>query len=154
MEQDAIDFAALYENEVIYWTPADRPFDAVESVATPASTIVIPDVQSPWVIVGDISSLEKSRLSLIFAAPPLVLSAQDWSIIPPIDVPLAAFLEGTRASHYIFLGPQTLEGLTESVIQSVGAKKIYYFSRFISSLTDDEKPLKLAFWNAMKEMRG
>jgi hypothetical protein len=42
-------------------------------------------ISTPWVIIGHISELEKARLTLIFSAPPMLLSAKDWSIYEPKD---------------------------------------------------------------------
>ena len=150
-----VDLAALYANDVIYWVPADRPSGQVEEAPVMASDAAyIPDVSTPWLIVGEISDLEKSRLSLIFSAPPMVLPATNWSVLDPaeIQVPLVEFVEKTQATRYIFLGEHTLAGLQAQQVVGIGNSKVYYFPRFISTLTDDEKPLKMAFWNALKSL--
>jgi len=150
-----VDLAALYVDDVIYWVPADRPVGQVEEAPVEASDAAyIPDVSTPWLIVGEISDLEKSRLSLIFSAPPMVLPATNWSVLDPaeIQVPLAEFVEKTQATRYIFLGEHTLAGLQAQEVVGIGDSKVYYFPRFISTLTDDEKPLKMAFWNALKSL--
>jgi hypothetical protein len=69
-----------------------------------------------------------------------------------IQVPLAEFVEKTQATRYIFLGEHTLAGLQAQEVVRIGNSKVYYFPRFISTLTDDEKPLKMAFWNALKSL--
>lgn len=150
-----VDLAALYVDDVIYWVPADRPVGQIEQAPVEAvDSTYIPDVSTPWLIVGTISDFEKSRLSLIFSAPPLVLPAPDWAVLDPaeIQVSLAEFVEKTSATRYIFLGEQALAGLKSQEVVSLGANKIYYFPRYISTLTDDEKPLKMAFWNALKSL--
>ncbi len=150
-----VDLAALYADDVIYWVPADRPAGHVEEVAVEAeASAYIPSVSTPWLIIGQISDLEKSRLSLIFSAPPLVLAASDWSVLDPaeIQVSLAEFIEKTEASRYIFLGEQSFAGLKSQEVVQLGSSKVYHFPRFISTLTEDEKPLKMAFWNALKSM--
>jgi hypothetical protein len=150
-----VDLAALYVDDVIYWVPADRPQGLVEEVPVEAvEAAYIPQVSTPWLIIGDISDLEKSRLSLIFSAPPLVLPATDWAVLDPseIQVPLAEFVEKTSATRYIFLGEQALAGLQAQEVVTLGASKMYYFPRFISTLTDEEKALKMAFWNALKSL--
>jgi len=150
-----VDLAALYVDDVIYWVPADRPAGQVVEAPVEASVAAyIPDVSTPWLIVGEISDLEKSRLSLIFSAPPMVLPATNWSVLDPaeIQVPLAEFVEKTQATRYIFLGEHTLAGLQAQEVVGIGNSKVYYFPRFISTLTDDEKPLKMAFWNALKSL--
>ena len=150
-----VDLAALYVDDVIYWVPADRPVGQVEEAPVEVvDTAYIPHVSTPWLIVGTISDVEKSRLSLIFSAPPMVLPATDWAVLDPseIHVSLAEFVEKTSATRYIFLGEQSLVGLQSQEVVSLGASKIYYFPRYISTLTDDEKPLKMAFWNTLKSL--
>jgi hypothetical protein len=150
-----VDLAALYVDDVIYWVPADRPLGQVQEAPVEAvDSVYIPNVTTPWLIVGEISDLEKSRLSLIFSAPPLVLSASDWAVLDPseVQVSLAEFIEKTEASRYIFLGEQSIEGLKSQEVVQLGSSKMYHFPRFISTLTEDEKPLKMAFWNALKSM--
>jgi hypothetical protein len=150
-----VDLAALYVDDVIYWVPADRPVGQVEEAPVEVvDSAYIPHVSTPWLIVGTISDLEKSRLSLIFSAPPMVLPATDWAVLDPseIQVSLAEFVEKTSATRYIFLGEQSLAGLQSQEVVSLGASKIYYFPRYISTLTDEEKPLKMAFWNALKSL--
>ena len=148
-----VDLAALYVDDVIYWVPADRPQGLVEEAPVVAiATANIPQVSTPWLIIGDISDLEKSRLTLIFSAPPLVLPASDWAVLAPaeIQVPLAEFIEKTAASRYIFLGEQSLSGLKSNEVVKHGNSRVYYFPRYISTLTDAEKALKMEFWNALK----
>lgn len=150
---ERVDLAALYVDDVIYWVPADRPAGQVaEAPEEAVDSVYIPNVTTPWLIVGAISDLEKSRLSLIFSAPPLVLPATSWSVLDPVEiqVSLAEFVEKTGASRYIFLGEHSFTGLQAQEVVGVGDSKVYYFPRFISTLTDDEKPLKIAFWNALK----
>ena len=150
-----VDLAALYVDDVIYWVPADRPQGQVEEVPVEASaTAYIPQVSTPWLIIGDISDLEKSRLALIFSAPPLVLPATDWAVLDPteIQVSFADFIEKTDASRYIFLGEQSLPGLQANEVVKHGKSSIYYFPRYISTLTDAEKALKMEFWNALKSL--
>lgn len=150
-----VDLAALYVDDVIYWVPADRPTGQIVEVSAEADVpAYIPQVSTPWLIIGQISDLEKSRLSLIFSAPPLVLAASDWSVLDPaeIQVSLAEFIEKTEASRYIFLGEQSIADLQSQEVVRLGSSKMYYFPRFISTLTEDEKPLKMAFWNALKSL--
>jgi hypothetical protein len=150
-----VDLAALYVDDVIYWVPADRPLGQVQEAPVEAvDSVYIPNVTTPWLIVGEISDLEKSRLSLIFSAPPLVLSASDWAVLDPseIQVSLAEFVEKTSASRYVFLGEHSFAGLQAQEVVQLGSSKMYHFPRFISTLTDDEKPLKMAFWNALKSL--
>jgi hypothetical protein len=150
-----VDLAALYVDDVIYWVPADRSAGQVAEVSAEAEApAYIPSVSTPWLIIGQISDLEKSRLALIFSAPPLVLAASDWAVLDPeeIQVSLAVFIEKTEASRYIFLGDQSFAGLQSQEVIQLGSSKVYHFPRFISTLTEDEKPLKMAFWNALKSM--
>jgi len=150
-----VDLAALYVDDVIYWVPADRPKGLeVELPVEEAPSAYIPRVSTPWLIIGDISELEKSRLSLIFSAPPMVLPATAWAVLDPseIQVPLNEFVEKTDSTRYIFLGEHALSGLKTQEVVNLGTSKIYYFPRYISTLTDDEKPLKMAFWNALKSL--
>lgn len=152
---ERVDLAALYVDDVIYWVPADRPAgQIVEASVEAVDSVYIPNVTTPWLIVGAISDLEKSRLSLIFSAPPMLLPATSWSVLDPaeIQVSLAEFVDKTGASRYIFLGEHSFTGLQAQEVVGVGDSKVYYFPRFISTLTDDEKPLKMAFWNALKSL--
>lgn len=152
---ERVDLAALYVDDVIYWVPADRPAgQVVEALVEAVDSVYIPKVTTPWLIVGAISDLEKSRLSLIFSAPPMLLPATSWSVLDSaeIQVSLAEFVEKTGASRYIFLGEHSFTGLQAQEVVGVGDSKVYYFPRFISTLTDDEKPLKMAFWNALKSL--
>lgn len=114
-------------------------------------------ISTPWVIVGHISELEKSRLTLIFSAPPMLLSAKDWSIYEPKDdePTLSEFVKIAGANKFIFLGQQPAIWQSDfhvtELVQLEG-KSVYFFPRLISTLTDTEKSLKLVFWNALKSM--
>jgi hypothetical protein len=114
-------------------------------------------ISTPWVIVGHISELEKSRLALIFSAPPMLLSAKDWSIYEPKDdePTLSEFVKQAGANKFIFLGQQPAIWQSDfhvtELVQLEG-KSVYFFPRLISTLTDTEKSLKLVFWNALKSM--
>jgi hypothetical protein len=114
-------------------------------------------ISTPWVIIGHISELEKARLTLIFSAPPMLLSAKDWSIYEPKDDEpmLSEFVKKAGANKFIFLGQQPAIWqsdfhVTELVL--LEGKSVYFFPRLISTLTDTEKSLKLVFWNALKSM--
>ena len=114
-------------------------------------------ISTPWVVIGHISELEKARLTLIFSAPPMLLSAKDWSIYEPQDDEpmLSEFVKQAGANKFIFLGQQPAVWqsdfhVTELVL--LEGKSVYFFPRLISTLTDTEKSLKLVFWNAMKSM--
>ena len=114
-------------------------------------------ISTPWVIVGNISELEKSRLTLIFSAPPMLLTAKDWSIYEPKDDEpmLSEFVKQAGANKFIFLGQQPAIWQSDfhvtELVQLEG-KSVYFFPRLISTLTDTEKSLKLVFWNALKSM--
>jgi hypothetical protein len=114
-------------------------------------------ISTPWVIVGHISELEKSRLTLIFSAPPMLLSAKDWSIYEPKDDEpmLSEFVKQAGANKFIFLGQQPAIWQSDfhvtELVQLEG-NSVYFFPRLISTLTDTEKSLKLVFWNALKSM--
>ena len=114
-------------------------------------------ISTPWVIVGNISELEKSRLTLIFSAPPMLLSAKDWSIYEPKDDEpiLSEFVKNAGANKFIFLGQQPAVWQSDfhvTELVSLEGKSVYFFPRLISTLTDTEKSLKLVFWNALKSM--
>ena len=114
-------------------------------------------ISTPWVIVGNISELEKSRLTLIFSAPPMLLSAKDWSIYEPKDDEpiLSEFVKNAEANKFIFLGQQPAVWQSDfhvTELVSLEGKSVYFFPRLISTLTDTEKSLKLVFWNALKSM--
>ena len=114
-------------------------------------------ISTPWVIIGHISELEKSRLTLIFSAPPMLLSAKDWSIYEPKDDEpiLSEFVKNAGANKFIFLGQQPAVWQSDfhvTELVSLEGKSVYFFPRLISTLTDTEKSLKLVFWNALKSM--
>ena len=114
-------------------------------------------ISTPWVIIGHISELEKARLTLIFSAPPMLLSAKDWSIYEPKDDEpiLSEFVKTAGANKFIFLGQQPAIWQSDfhvtELVQLEG-KSVYFFPRLISTLMDTEKSLKLVFWNALKSM--
>ena len=114
-------------------------------------------ISTPWVIIGHISELEKSRLTLIFSAPPMLLSAKDWSIYEPKDDEpiLSEFVKNAEANKFIFLGQQPAVWQSDfhvTELVPLEGKSVYFFPRLISTLTDTEKSLKLVFWNALKSM--
>ena len=114
--------------------------------------VFLPSLVRGWSCA--ITEAEKSRLQLIFSAPPLTLPQGDWSIIDvdQIQVSLEEFVSKTAPTRYIFLGEHSLAGLQANQIQQLGTSKVYYFPRLISTLTDEEKALKMAFWNALKSL--
>ena len=114
-------------------------------------------ISTPWVVIGHISELEKARLTLIFSAPPMLLSAKDWSIYEPKDDEpiLSEFVKQAGANKFIFLGQQPAVWQSDfhvTELVPLEGKSVYFFPRLISTLTDTEKSLKLVFWNAMKSM--
>ena len=155
---EGIDLAALYENEVIYWISSERPLEQLDqSPVLPNDEVVevgVPAINTPWLVIGAISEAEKSRLQLIFSAPPLTLPVSDWSILEAdqVQVSLEEFVSKTAPTRYIFLGEQSLVGLQANQVLTFGDKRVYYFPRLISTLTDEEKALELAFWNALKSL--
>jgi hypothetical protein len=161
---EGVSLADLYKFDEIYWVPQDKSeAQLAESptVEVAADTIaeVKPKVSTPWVVVGQIAEAELSRLKLIFSAPPLVLGPADWSIYTPSeDEPsFSNFLKETSAKRYIFIGQQPAQWqgeLPTTEIDKIESKLVYFFPRYISSLTDAEKKLKMEFWNALKEMKG
>ena len=161
---EGISVADLYKFDEIYWVPQDKSeaqlaeSPAVE-VASDTISEVKPKVSTPWVVVGQIAEAELARLKLIFSAPPLVLGPADWSVYTPSDEEpsFTEFLKETSAKRYIFIGqqPAVWQGeLPTTEIDTIESKLVYFFPRYISSLTDAEKTLKMAFWNALKEMKG
>ena len=161
---EGISLADLYKFDEIYWVPQDKSeaqlaeSPAVEIVADTIAEVT-PKVSTPWVVVGQIADAELSRLKLIFSAPPLVLGPTDWSVYTPSEEEpsLSEFLKDTSAQRYIFIGqqPAAWQGeLPTTEIEKVESKIVYFFPRYISSLTDAEKTLKMAFWNALKEMKA
>jgi hypothetical protein len=161
---EGVSLADLYKFDEIYWVPQDKTeAQLAESptveVAADTIAVVKPKVSTPWVVVGQIAEAELSRLKLIFSAPPLVLGPSDWSIYTPSeDEPsLSQFLKETSAQRYIFIGQQPAQWqgeLPTTEIDKIESKLVYFFPRYISSLTDAEKKLKMEFWNALKEMKG
>lgn len=160
---EGVSLAVLYKFDEIYWVPQDKTeAQLAESptVEVAADTIaeVKPKVSTPWVVVGQIAEAELSRLKLIFSAPPLVLGPADWSIYTPSeDEPsFTEFLKETSASRYIFIGQQPAiwqAELPTTEIDKIESKLVYFFPRYISSLTDAEKKLKMEFWNALKQIK-
>ena len=161
---EGVSLADLYKFDEIYWVPQDKTESQLAE--TPARVqeeesiaVVKPKIATPWVIVGQIAEAELSRLKLIFSAPPLVLGPTDWSVYTPSEEEpsLSEFLKETRAQRYIFIGqqPAVWQGeLPTTEIEKIESKIVYFFPRYISSLTDAEKTLKMAFWNALKEMKA
>lgn len=161
---EGISLADLYKFDEIYWVPQDKSeaqlaeSPAVEIVADTIAEVK-PKVSTPWVVVGQIAEAELARLKLIFSAPPLVLGPSDWSVYIPTDEEpsFSEFLKETSAKRYIFIGqqPAVWQGeLPTTEIDTIESKLVYFFPRYISSLTDAEKTLKMAFWNALKEMKA
>ncbi len=161
---EGVSLADLYKFDEIYWVPQDKTESQLaetraliqeeESIAA-----VKPKISTPWVVVGQIAEAELSRLKLIFSAPPLVLGPTEWSVYTPSEEEpgLSEFLKETSAQRYIFIGqqPAAWQGeLPTTEIEKIESKVVYFFPRYISSLTDAEKTLKMAFWNALKEMKG
>ena len=160
---EGISLADLYKFDEIYWVSQDKSeaqlaeSPAIE-VASDKIAEVKPKVSTPWVVVGQIAETELSRLKLIFSAPPLVLGPTEWSVYTPSEEEpsLSEFLKETSAQRYIFIGqqPAAWQGeLPTTEIDKIESKLVYFFPRYISSLTDAEKTLKMAFWNALKEMK-
>jgi hypothetical protein len=161
---EGISLANFYKFDEIYWVPQDKSeaqlaeLPAIE-VASDTIAEVKPKVSTPWVVVGQIAETELARLKLIFSAPPLVLGPADWSVYTPTDEEpsFTEFLKDTSAQRYIFIGqqPAVWQGeLPTTEIDKIESKLVYFFPRYISSLTDAEKTLKMAFWNALKEMKA
>lgn len=160
---EGVSLADLYKFDEIYWVPQDKTESQLaetpvlvqeeESIAA-----VKPKIATPWVVVGQIAEAELSRLKLIFSAPPLVVGPTEWSVYTPSeDEPsLSEFLKETSAQRYIFIGqqPSAWQGeLPTTEIEKIESKIVYFFPRYISSLTDAEKTLKMAFWNALKQIK-
>ena len=134
----------------------ENSFESVPSLDGESTKIIV-SISTPWVIIGHISELEKSRLTLIFSAPPMLLSAKDWSIYEPKDDEpiLSEFVKNAGANKFIFLGQQPAVWQSDfhvTELVSLEGKSVYFFPRLISTLTDTEKSLKLVFWNALKSM--
>ena len=160
---EGVSLADLYKFDEIYWVPQDKTEAQLAESPTfevAADTIaeVKPKIATPWVVVGQIAEAELSRLKLIFSAPPLVLGPADWSIYTPSeDEPsFTEFLKETSASRYIFIGQQPAiwqAELPTTEIDKIESRLVYFFPRYISSLTDAEKKLKMEFWNALKQIK-
>lgn len=160
---EEVSLADLYKFDEIYWVPQDKTEAQLAEpplVSAVAETIaaVKPKVATPWVVVGQIAETELTRLKLIFSAPPLVLGPSDWSVYTPTDEEssFSTFLKETSAKRYIFIGqqPAVWQGeLPTTEIETIESKVVYFFPRYISSLTDAEKTLKMAFWNALKQIK-
>jgi hypothetical protein len=160
---EGVSLADLYKFDEIYWVPQDKTESQLaESPAIEVASDTIaaakPKISTPWVVVGTIAEAESARLKLIFSAPPLVLTPSDWSIYTPSEEEpsLSEFLKETSAQRYIFIGqqPAAWQGeLPTTEIEKIESKIVYFFPRYISSLTDAEKTLKMAFWNALKQIK-
>jgi len=160
---EGVSLADLYKFDEIYWVPQDKT--ETQLAETPvlvqeeeSIAAVKPKIATPWVVVGQIAEAELSRLKLIFSAPPLVVGPTEWSVYTPSeDEPsLSEFLKETSAQRYIFIGqqPSAWQGeLPTTEIEKIESKIVYFFPRYISSLTDAEKTLKMAFWNALKQIK-
>ena len=160
---EGVSLADLYKFDEIYWVPQDKT--ETQLAETPvlvqeeeSIAAVKPKIATPWAVVGQIAEAELSRLKLIFSAPPLVVGPTEWSVYTPSeDEPsLSEFLKETSAQRYIFIGqqPSAWQGeLPTTEIEKIESKIVYFFPRYISSLTDAEKTLKMAFWNALKQIK-
>jgi len=136
--------------------PIEHSFESEPSLDGESSKSKF-SISTPWVVVGNISELEKARLTLIFSAPPMLLSAKDWSIYEPKDdeLTLAEFVKQAGANKFIFLGQQPAIWQSDfhvTELVQLESNSVYFFPRLISTLTDTEKSLKLVFWNALKSM--
>jgi hypothetical protein len=161
---EGISLADLYKFDEIYWVPQDKTESQLAEtpaleVASDTIAAVKPKIATPWVVVGQIAEAELARLKLIFSAPPLVLGPSEWSVYTPSEEEpsFTEFLKETSAQRYIFIGqqPAVWQGeLPTTEIEKIESKFVYFFPRYISSLTDAEKTLKMAFWNALKEMKA
>ena len=161
---EGILLADLYKFDEIYWVPQDKTESQLAEtpaleVASDTIAAVKPKIATPWVVVGQIAEAELARLKLIFSAPPLVLGPAEWSVYTPTDEEpsFTEFLKETSAQRYIFIGqqPAVWQGeLPTTEIEKIESKLVYFFPRYISSLTDAEKTLKMAFWNALKELKA
>jgi hypothetical protein len=160
---EGVSLADLYKFDEIYWVPQDKTESQLAEtpalVQEESISAVKPKISTPWVVVGQIAEAELARLKLIFSAPPLVLGPSDWSVYTPSEEEpsFSQFLKETSAQRYIFIGqqPAAWQGeLPTTEIDKIESKLVYFFPRYISSLTDAEKTLKMAFWNALKEMKG
>lgn len=134
----------------------ENSFESEPSLDGESSQINV-RISTPWVVIGHISELEKARLTLIFSAPPMLLSAKDWSIYEPKDDEpiLSEFVKNAGANKFIFLGQQPAVWQSDfhvTELVPLEGKSVYFFPRLISTLTDTEKSLKLVFWNALKSM--
>jgi hypothetical protein len=117
---------------------------------------VIPS--TTWLVIGDLSGAERGRLQLIFSAPPMLLSEQDWAIYAPNtnEPALSEFIAQAKNKKFIFLGQQPAVWQSDFQVTEIvqhADKLIYFFPRLLSTLTDAEKSLKLVFWNAIKDMK-
>jgi hypothetical protein len=160
---EGVSLADLYKFDEIYWVPQDKT--ETQLAETPvlvqeeeSIAAVKPKIATPWVVVGQIAEAELSRLKLIFSAPPLVVGPTEWSVYTPSEEEpsLSEFLKETSAQRYIFIGqqPSAWQGeLPTTEIEKIESKIVYFFPRYISSLTDAEKTLKMAFWNALKQIK-
>jgi hypothetical protein len=161
---EGVSLADLYKFDEIYWVPQDKTESQlaespIANIEEETIAAIKPKVSTPWVVVGTIAEAESARLKLIFSAPPLVLGPAEWSVYTPSEEEpsLSEFLKETSAQRYIFIGqqPAAWQGeLPTTEIDKIESKLVYFFPRYISSLTDAEKTLKMAFWNALKEMKG
>jgi hypothetical protein len=134
----------------------EHSFESKPTLDGESSKINI-SISTTWVVIGQISELEKTRLTLIFSAPPMLLSAKDWSIYAPKDDEplLSEFVKQAGANKFIFLGQQPAIWQSDfqvTELVQMEEKSVYFFPRLISTLTDTEKSLKLVFWNALKSM--
>ncbi len=117
---------------------------------------VIP--MTTWLVIGDLSGAERGRLQLIFSAPPMLLSEQDWAIYTPgaNEPSLSDFIAQAPNKKFVFLGQQPAVWQSDFQVTEIvqqADKLIYFFPRLLSTLTDAEKSLKLVFWNAIKDMK-
>lgn len=172
MSLGQVNLSELFQFDELYWIPNEQsgaiaavvqvesnemPVKIINTKELEPKIIEYPVISTPWVVIGQISEKEKGILKQAFSAAPLGLSDEDWSTLDLFEFPVdfTAFIQNTQPKKYIFLGEQSEKiknQLPSKEYSEILDSKVLVFTRLISSLTESEKPLKLAFWNHLKAL--
>ena len=176
MSLGPLNLSELYKFDELYWIPSEQAVAEASAVHLEPTKVLVekqnvvkpepesepivvkfPIIATPWVVIGQITDQEKQILKQAFSAAPLSLGEADWSTLELTELPssFSDFIQNTAATKYIFLGEHSEKiknHLPTNEFSEILDSKVLVFPRLMSSLTDTEKHLKLAFWNHLKAL--
>lgn len=174
MSLGPVNLSELYKFDELYWIPSEQAVAEASAVHLEPTKVLVekqnvvipepeaivvkfPEIATPWVVIGQITVQEKQILKQAFSAAPLGLGESDWSTLELTEITssFTDFIQNTGGQKYIFLGElpaQIKNHLPSQEFSEILDSKVLVFPRLISSLTDSEKHLKLAFWNHLKAL--